>query len=144
MISHSALKYLTGLLHYHESRSAHWTLLHGGGHAAWLEAHGLAETIPMFPLMAKLESELRICRREVYLFMRQHDPAWLEKAEAHVRKEKAPTPRARGGGGRQTAAAAAAEGEAWLQRQVEASVFARDVVAADLTTGGARQCASDV
>ena len=57
--------------------------------------------------------------------MRQHDPAWLEKAEAHVRKEKAPTPRARGGGGRQTAAAAAAEGEAWLQGQVEASVFAR-------------------
>ena len=42
-----------------------------------------------------------------------------------MRKEKAPTPRARGGGGRQTAAAAAAEGEAWLQRQVEASVFAR-------------------
>ena len=79
----------------------------------------------MFPLMAQLESELRICRHEVYLFMRQHDPAWLEKAEAHVRKEKAPTPRARGGGGRQTAAAAAAEGEAWLQGQVEASVFAR-------------------
>ena len=87
------------------------------------------------------KSELRICRHEVYLFMRQHDPAWLEKAEAHVRKEKAPTPRARGGGGRQTAAAAAAEGEAWLQGQVEASVFARVLqvtgsvcVAKELTT----------
>ena len=52
--------------------------------------------------MAQLERELRICRREVYPFMKEHDPAWLEKAEAHVRKEKAPTPRARGGGGRQS------------------------------------------
>ena len=98
-------------------------LLHGGGHAAWLEAHGLAETIPMFPLMAQLESELRICRHEVYLFTRQHDPAWLEKAEAHVRKEKAPTPdpaRARrrgaadcgrGGGGGRGVAAGAGRGE---------------------------------
>ena len=33
----------------------------------------------MFPLMAQLERELRICRREVYLFMRQHDPACVAR-----------------------------------------------------------------
>ena len=57
--------------------------------------------------------------------MKQHDPAWLETAEAHVRKEKAPSARARGGGGVQITAAAAAKGEAWLRERVEASVFAR-------------------
>ena len=74
-------------------------LLHGGGHAAWLEAHGLTEGHTVFPLMAQLERELRMCRRQVYLYMKQHDPVWLETVEAHVRKEKAPSPRARGGGG---------------------------------------------
>ena len=33
-------------------------LLHGGGHAAWLEAHGLVESHAVFPLMAQLEGEL--------------------------------------------------------------------------------------
>ena len=75
--------------------------------------------------MARLERELRMCRREVYLYMRQHDPVWLETVETHVRKEKAPSPRARGGGGAQIAAAAMAETEAWLRERVEASVFAR-------------------
>ena len=78
----------------------------------------------MFPLVAQLEGELRSCRREVYCYVMQHDAAWLQKVEAHVRKEKAPSRRARGGG-RVQAAFAAAEGEAWLQGKVEASVFAR-------------------
>ena len=60
-------------------------LLHGGGHGAWLAAHGLQDGRPAFPLMAKLEEELRGCRREVYLYMRQHDAAWLARVEAHVR-----------------------------------------------------------
>ena len=46
-------------------------LLHGGGHAAWLEAHGLLEGHLVFPLMARLEGELRICRREVYLHLHE-------------------------------------------------------------------------
>mmetsp|Transcript_60734 Transcript_60734/g.146180 ORF Transcript_60734/g.146180 Transcript_60734/m.146180 type:complete len:90 (-) Transcript_60734:383-652(-) len=33
-------------------------LLHGGGHAAWLAAHGLVESHAVFPLMAQLEGEL--------------------------------------------------------------------------------------
>ena len=44
-------------------------LLHGGSHAAWLAAHGLMEEHPVLPLMARLEKELRGCRREVYLHM---------------------------------------------------------------------------
>ena len=51
--------------------------LHGGSHAAWLAAHGLMEERPMFPLMARLERELRGCRREVYRHMGRHDAAWL-------------------------------------------------------------------
>ena len=42
--------------------------------------------------MARLERELCGCRCEVYLYMRQHDAAWLEtveRVEAHVHKEKA-------------------------------------------------------
>ena len=100
-------------------------LLHGGGHAAWLEAHGLTEGHTVFPLMAQLERELRTCRRQVYLYMKQHDPVWLGTVEAHVRKEKAPNPRARVGGGVQSAAATTAEKEARMQERVEASVFAR-------------------
>ena len=30
-------------------------LLHGGGHGAWLAAHGLPEGLPAFPLMAGLD-----------------------------------------------------------------------------------------
>ena len=94
-------------------------LLHGGGHGAWLAAHGLQDGRPAFPLMAKLEEELRGCRREVYLYMRQHDAAWLARVEAHVRKEKVKEAPSRRG------QAAAAACEAWLQERVEASVFAR-------------------
>ena len=60
-------------------------LLHGGSHAAWLAAHGLMEERSMFPLMARLERELRGCRREVYRHMGRHDAAWLAEVEAHVR-----------------------------------------------------------
>jgi hypothetical protein len=64
-------------------------LLHGGSHAAWLAAHGLAEEYPMLPLMVQLERELRGCRREVYRYMGRHDAAWLAGVEAHVREARA-------------------------------------------------------
>tara|TARA_B110001469_G_scaffold110783_1_gene112618 strand:+ start:743 stop:904 length:162 start_codon:yes stop_codon:yes gene_type:complete len=41
--------------------------------------------------MARLERELCGCRCEVYLYMRQHDAAWLEtveRVEAHVHKRR--------------------------------------------------------
>ena len=102
-------------------------LLHGGSHAAWLAAHGLAEEHPMLPLMVQLERELRGCRREVYRYMGRHDAAWLAKVEAHVREAKAGEALRRHGpgGGRARAAAAAAAREVWLLEKVEASVFAR-------------------
>ena len=64
-----------------------------------MKAHGLAELHPVFPLMAQLEAELCSCRREVYCYVMQHDAAWLQKVEAHVRKEKAPRARRREGAG---------------------------------------------
>ena len=102
-------------------------LLHGGSHAAWLAAHGLAEEHPMLPLMVQLERELRGCRREVYRYMGRHDAAWLAKVEAHVREAKAGEALRRHGpgGGRARAAAAAAAREVWLLEKVEASVYAR-------------------
>tara|TARA_B100000795_G_C22766490_1_gene425931 strand:+ start:884 stop:1108 length:225 start_codon:yes stop_codon:yes gene_type:complete len=33
-------------------------LLHDSGHKAWLEAHGLAKSHEVFPLMRQLEAEL--------------------------------------------------------------------------------------
>ena len=48
-------------------------VLHGGGHAAWLAAQGLQALHPTLPLVAQLEAELRVCRREVYAYVRQHD-----------------------------------------------------------------------
>jgi hypothetical protein len=75
--------------------------------------------------MARLERELCGCRCEVYLYMRQHDAAWLEtveRVEAHVHKEKAEEAPSRRAG----RVAAAAAREAWLQEKVEASVFAPD------------------
>ena len=47
--------------------AATWAAI--SGHAAWMEAHGLTEGHPVFPLMARLEGELRGCRREVYQYM---------------------------------------------------------------------------
>jgi hypothetical protein len=67
-------------------------LLHGGSHAAWLAAHGLMEEHPMFPLMARLEKELRVAagaRSTSTWGMGQRDMAWLAKVETHVREEKA-------------------------------------------------------
>ena len=52
-----------------------------------------------------MRETLRMCRREVYLYMRQHDPAWLARVEAHVREEKAKEAPSRRG----QAAAAASE-----------------------------------
>ena len=59
-------------------------ILHGGGHAAWLEAQGLQASHPTLPLVAQLEAELRACRREVYAYVQQHDAAWLRGVEDHV------------------------------------------------------------
>ena len=67
-------------------------LLHGGSHAAWLAAHGLMEEHPMFPLMARLEKELRVAagaRSTSTWGMGQRDMAWLAKVETHMREEKA-------------------------------------------------------
>ena len=47
-------------------------ILHGGGHAAWLEAQGLQASHPTLPLVAQLEAELRVCRREVYAYVQRH------------------------------------------------------------------------
>ena len=76
--------------------------------------------------MQQLETELRKCRREVYVYKKQHDAAWLTKVEAHRRKEKAQALRPRVSGlGRAQVAAAAAADAAWPHERVEASVFAR-------------------
>ena len=75
---------------------------------------------------AARETELRKCRREVYVYKKQHDAAWLTKVEAHRRKEKAQALRPRVSGlGRAQVAAAAAADAAWPHERVEASVFAR-------------------
>jgi hypothetical protein len=98
-------------------------ILHGGGHAAWLEAQRLQASHPTLPLVEQLEAELRGCRREVYAYVRQHDAAWLRGVEDHVRGAEALRSGNRAVAGPQ-AAAAAAEREAWLRGKVEASVFA--------------------
>ena len=72
-------------------------LLHGGGHAAWLEAHGLTEGHTVFPLMAQLERELRMCRRQVYLYMKQHDPAHGWRRLRHTCARRRRRARRRGG-----------------------------------------------
>ena len=103
-------------------------ILHGGGHAAWLSAQGLPATQQVLPLVKQLEAELRVCRREVYEYMQQHDSEWLRVVEDHVRGAQAPRPGAGAvTGPRATTAAAraAAEHEAWLREKVAASVFAR-------------------
>ena len=103
-------------------------ILHGGGHAAWLSAQGLPDTQQVLPLVKQLEAELRVCRREVYAYMQQHDTEWLRVVEDHVRGAQAPRSGAGAATGpRATAAAAraAAEQEAWLREKVAASVFAR-------------------
>ena len=92
-------------------------LLHGGGYTAWTHAHGMQEREQRFPLMVRLEAQLSRCRRQVYLYLEQHEPAWLAGVEAHVRHEKAKE--WRGG------AATSAEKEAWLKERVDAGVFAR-------------------
>ena len=67
-------------------------ILHGGGHAAWLEAQGLQASHPTLPLVAQLEAELRVCRREVYAYVQRHDAAWLRGVEDHVRGAEALRP----------------------------------------------------
>ena len=65
-------------------------ILHGGGHAAWLAAQGLRASHQTLPLVAQLEAELRVCRREVYAYVQQHDAAWLRGVEDHVRTGRVP------------------------------------------------------
>ena len=67
-------------------------ILHGGGLAAWLDAQGLPDTQQVLPLVKQLEAELRVCRREVYEYMQQHDSEWLRVVEDHVRGAQAPRP----------------------------------------------------
>ena len=102
-------------------------ILHGGGHAAWLEAQGLQASHPTLPLVEQLEAELRGCRREVYAYVRQ-----LERTSGVATGGGGPRARGRGAAAGYTravagpqAAAAAAAREAWLSGKVEASVFAR-------------------
>ena len=67
-------------------------ILHGGRHAAWLAAQGLRASHQTLPLVAQLEAELRVCRREVYAYVQQHDSAWLRGVEDHVRRAEALRP----------------------------------------------------
>ena len=52
---------------------------------AWLDAQGLPASQPILPLVKRLEAELRVCRREVYAYMRRHNSVWLRVVEEHVR-----------------------------------------------------------
>ena len=98
-------------------------ILHGGGHAAWLAAQGLQASHPALPLVAQLEAELRVCRREVYTYgtgpvryVRQHDAAWLRGVEDHVRGAEALRPSARAVARPQAAAGRQSARRGWWKR----------------------------